>query len=421
MGVAPLATAVALCGLVVQGLRLGPVAAVVAVLAVLLQLAFAVLLSRVVFAGLGAVLRSRRGRDVGVVLAALVGLAFVPVRLAFETLGPVLLHRESPVFSAVLRALPSGWGVVAVHAAGRSDWLLVAAPLAGLAVLVVLLVPAWAGLLRARMTRVASAGGAAVRGGRTDRSGRRSLLPAGPVGAVAAKELRTWRRDARRRVTLVSPLLIGLALPVITTVSSRGAVDAIAFGGLFALGLCCLQAGNLFGFDGTALWQTLVTPGAERADVRGRQLAWLILVSPVAIAAALVLPAVSGDPGVYPWVLGLTPAVLGGSAGVVLLLSTYAAYPVPSQRNGNPFAAGNNPGCAAALRQLVMSLLLLVAAGPVVLIDLVGVLTDLPVLTWLGVLVGVASGVVAARWWGDLAHHRLVARGPELLAVLRTA
>ena len=36
-----------------------------------------------------------------------------------------------------------------------------------------------------------------------------------------------------------------------------------------------VTASNLYGQDGTALWLTLLAPGSERADVRGRQLAWL--------------------------------------------------------------------------------------------------------------------------------------------------
>jgi ABC-2 type transport system permease protein len=45
--------------------------------------------------------------------------------------------------------------------------------------------------------------------------------------------------------------------------------------------LCALIAAacavNLYGGDGSSLWCTVITPRASRADVRGRQLAWLVL------------------------------------------------------------------------------------------------------------------------------------------------
>jgi ABC-2 type transport system permease protein len=418
VGVAPVATLVAFGGLVVRGSRFGVGGVVVGVLAAALQLVFAVLLSRVVLGALGAVLRSRRGRDLGVLLAACVGLAYLPVRAAVQGLAPILLHRESPVFSAVLRALPSGWGAVAVAAAGRADWLFAVLPLLGLLALSALLVLAWSRLLVRRMTTVAAGGAGPAGAARRRRTGSRGLLPATPVGAVAGKELRTWWRDARRRVVLLSAVMVGLAVPLF---SGGGSLRMLPYAGVWVVAMGCLQSGNLYGFDGTALWQTLVTPGAERADVRGRQLAWLLIVGPVVLVASLVLPAVAGHPDAYPFVLGLAPALLGGGAGLVLLLSTYAAYPVPNQRNGNPFASGGNPGCARALRQVSIMLLLAVVAAPVVALAVAGSLTDQPVLSWLAVPVGVVIGAVCAWGWGRVCYRRLAERGPELLAAVKPA
>ena len=146
--------------------------------------------------------------------------------------------------------------------------------------------------------------------------------------------------------------------------------------------------------------------------MRGRQLAWLLIVGPVTLVLAIVLPAVT-DPGLYPWVLGLAPALLGGGAGLIVVLSVYAGYPMPDQQ-ANPFAAGGNPGIARVLLQLAIAMLLAVVA--------------LPVIAWSaparacrpcsgsrcrwGIGVGRAVLVVVGR----LAQRRLVARGPELLA-----
>ena len=39
------------------------------------------------------------------------------------------------------------------------------------------------------------------------------------------------------------------------------------------------------------MWLTVMTPRSARADVRGRQAAWLIAVGPYAVAATVILTA----------------------------------------------------------------------------------------------------------------------------------
>ncbi|GAB3436039.1 hypothetical protein [Actinophytocola sediminis] len=408
LGVPAIVTFLACCGLLVHAS--GSEGLAVAVLAVPLQLVFVVLLSRVTMAALGGVLQSRRGRDLGVLLAGLLGFSAFLVQGVLRGLGPVLLGGDSPVLSAVLRWSPSGWGTVAVYAAGRSDWPLAMGALAGLTLLCAGLLGAWALLLRRRISRPAVNAGPSARPGRVPLASR---LPATPVGAVVGKELRTWLRDARRRLALLSTVVLAVIV-VVFPAFQDGASAAVPFVGLAVVPMACLLAGNLYGMDGSALWHTLVTPGAEAADVRGRQVAWLLLIGPVVVVLAIVLPWLV-DPGTYPWVLGLTPAVLGGGAGLVMLLAVFTAYPMPDQRS-NPFAAGNSPGMLRLLLQLAILLLLAVAALPVVGVVLVG--WEAPGLRWLGVPVGIGIGVLCGWWWGRVATNRLVTRGPELLAVV---
>jgi ABC-2 type transport system permease protein len=398
VGVPAIVTAVAFCGLLVHA---AGAHVLVAVVVAPLQLGFAILLSRVVMAGLGAVLRSRRGRDLGIMLTAAAGMSGFVVQMVVQTLGPGLVAGESPVLSAVLRWSPSGWGTVAVTA----SWPVALACVVGLAALDAALLAVWGVLLVRRTTRVAATAGAVRRrafGG---------ILPATATGAVIGKELRTWGRDARRRVAVLSTVLVGVVISVGPLLSGGGGPSP--FGGLALVAFGCLLGGNLYGMDGSALWHTLVVPGAATADVRGRQVAWLLVVGPVAVLLALVLPAV-GDPGAYPWVLGLTPALLGGGAGLVVLLSVFAAYPMPDQR-ASPFATGGSPGLLRTLLQLGISLLLAVVALPVAALVLVGQLTDAPVVSWLGLPVGLGIGMLTFWWWGGLAARRLASRGPELL------
>lgn len=407
VGVPAIVTFLAFCGLLLFASGAG---LVVALVAVPLQLTFVVLLSRVVMAALGAALRSRRGRDLGVLLVSVVGMSGFFVQALFNNLGQVLLDGGSATLSAVLRWLPSGWATVAVDAGGAGDWLLVLAALAGLLVVCAGLLAVWGVLLVRRTTRVAATIGPRAAG---KRGGLGNRLPATPIGAVAGKELRTWLRDARRRVALLSMVLVGGAVALVPALS-EGDTGMVPFASVVVVTFACLLAGNLYGMDGSALWHTIVTPGAAAADVRGRQLAWLLVVGPVALLLAAVLPAVS-DPSLYPWVLALVPTVLGGGAGLVMLLSVFTGYPMPDQR-ANPFAAGGNPGVVRVLTQLGISLLLGVVSVPVVVLLILG--TDVPVLRWVAVPVGIAIGVVLAWWWGRIAYRRLAARGPEILATV---
>jgi ABC-2 type transport system permease protein len=393
VGVPAVVTAIAFFGLMLHGNVL------VALVAIPLQLVFVVLLSRVTMAALGAVLRSRRGRDLGILLAAAVGMSGFLIQALVRTFGPALASGDSPVLTAFLRWSPSGWGTVAV----TSSWPVALACLAGLAVVNAVLLVVWGALLVRRTTRVAAV---------AEPARERSFGSRTPLGAVVGKELRTWARDARRRVALLSTVLVGTIVSVGPLLSGDGGPSP--FGGVALVAFGALMAGNLYGMDGSAMWHTLVVPDAARVDIRGRQVAWLMLVAPVSLTLAIVLPAVS-EPALYPWVLGLAPALLGGGAGLVVLLSVFAAYPMPDQR-ASPFASGGSGGFLRGLLQLAISLLLAVAALPVAAVVFAGEVLDVAAVSWLGVPVGIGVGALLFWWWGAIATRRLAARGPELLA-----
>ncbi|MBP2474132.1 ABC-2 type transport system permease protein [Crossiella equi] len=416
VGVPPVVSLLAFGGLVVRGAADGPGVAVVAGVGAVVQLAFVVTLSRVVVGALGDVLRSRRGQDLGVLLAAGAGLLVLPLQYVVNTVQAGVFQGFPPGLGELLRLLPSGWAPGAALAASHGQWGVAVLRLACLAVLTVLLALVWSILLRRRMTRPA----AGLRGprARTGRGLLARLLPAGPVGAVAGKEVLLWWRDPRRRAVLLPGMLIGLVVPLVVGGANPAATWLAPLGGLAVAGFAALNAGNLYGFDGSSVWHLLVQPDAVRADVRGRQLGWLVLVAPVAGLAALVLPAATGLPEAYPHVLALLPAVLGGGAGLVVVLSAFAPFPLPAQR-GNPFGGTGNPGCAKVLLQLGIGLLLFVAALPPGLLLLAGYVNGSVALTWLAVPAGIGSGALCAWWWGLLAIRRVADRGPELLLSVR--
>ena len=148
-GFAPAVSLVALLSLVVVGSQLSVGALLVALPAVVLQLLFLVLASRLAVAVYGVLLQVRAGA----VLAALVN-AFI---LAFAAQGWALIAAfvNTDVQGTVAHATriaPSGWGLAAVEAAGRDDWLQVVLALVGLVVLNGLMFVAWSALLVRRTT-----------------------------------------------------------------------------------------------------------------------------------------------------------------------------------------------------------------------------------------------------------------------------
>jgi ABC-2 type transport system permease protein len=424
-GAAPAITLVAFAVLPLTAAQFGVLPFLVAVPATLLELVMVVLLSRVVVAGLTATMSSRRGQELGGLLIAVV-IALASGGWSLATLmGQQLAAGTAPALGTALRVLPSGWGAVAVAAADRSDWTVVLAALAGLAMLSGLLLGAWARLLPVTMRRAGGRAPHAARGrpgpsvaGRPPAWQR--PLPAGPTGAVVVKELHAWRRDPGRSLLLLLALLISglnLAVPAVAFHLPAG----LPWVGLAAALIVAMGTANLYGDDGTALWLTRMVPGSEAADVRGRQAAWLLVVGPVMVVLTVALTAFSGRGWAWPWVLATLPAVLGASAGLGVLLSVTS--PVrqkdPNRRSG-PFDTGDDPNAAGAAvgQQYLLLVLAALAAVPGAVLVLLGGLGGQPLLQAAGVVVGAATGALLYWWGGRVAARRLADRGAELMDLL---
>ena len=403
VGVAPAVSLVAFTALIVAALPVGGAAVAIAVPVVLLQLLFVVLASRFVTAALGTLMRTK----IGAVLAAVISAGILALTHTGWVLKPTIEYALTAGFPDNLadwvRRLPSGWAIVAVEAAGRGDWLLAVAAPAGLAVLCAAALLGWSALL-ARRLRHRTASGRPARGRTAARKVR-----GGGVRAVAGRELRTASRDLMRFHYLVFSLVYALAfclLPLLVDLPIFVPFIGVAFG-IWAAAI----SANLYGEDGTVIWQTVLTPGAARKDVRGRQLAWLLLTTPVVLLGSVVPTLLSDQTWAWPWLAALVPALLGGGAGVIVLISVLRPVPMtdPHKRSGNLLENGTD-----FTQVLLMLVLVAATAAPAFLTVRYGP-------AWAGAVVGLATGVLLTWLLGDLAAKRLEATGPDLLATMRAA
>ncbi|MEV4175361.1 hypothetical protein [Nonomuraea sp. NPDC049709] len=380
VGVAPVIGLIALAGLVVAATS--PVNALVAVPAMVLQLAVFVLLSKVAVALLGIALRSRAGAIGAGVLNGVV-LAFLGQAWVFA-----VAFGQGAQIPEFVRYLPSGWGLLSV----QGDYL----ALAAMVVLIALLLAAWAGLL----TRRAGANRPSTRG-------RRPMRARNGREAVVAKELRTWSRDLVRNHQLTFALAYGVFFAGAPLV--LGWTDMLPWAAPIFIIMAAAMTSNLYGTDGTSLWLALMTPGSS--DVRGRQLAWLVTVGPVAVLVAVAFTLITGGP--WAVILTATAALLGGGAGLVPLISVYALVPStdPQKRGGNPLRTSEEDGALTGLAYLMMVLVALTGAPAIAVAALYG---------WWGVAAGLATGALCYWGLGLLADRRLAAQGPELLHLMRT-
>lgn len=370
-------------------------AAAVAVVGGVLTWVVMITASRLVFGVLGSLMRTWLGVEIsalqfGAIISAMLA-GWMVVSTAFGTVPDLLRGGlpDGPVVD-VLRALPSGWVVVAVGSASAGEparaavWtgalVALAAVLAGLAALV----------LRPDLRR--------DRGGRRRRllgsgvlTGRR-VLPDTPLGAVVGKELRQWWRDPWRGLEVRTAVYTGLLTGALALVSVQ--YQALApLAGLVIAFMVCLAACNLYGQDGSAAWLTVVGEGATTArdEVRGRQVAVLLLFGLPTVVISLLLVLVGGAHWAWPLVLAALPALLGVASGVAVSISAVAVSPgVDPRRRVGPNDAGGDLGLQAQVAFW----------GTVLLVVPTGVAIGWAYAAgapWLAVPVGLLNGGLA--WW----------------------
>ncbi len=410
LGVAPILT-VLLVGVAVAAVVYSAAAVPVAVVAFALLSAMCLLLGRLTTSALSRLLRSRRGRDLAVLVGLLVVLAAQLPRLLVQNLD----ERRLQSIGDVLRWIPPGAAIQAVADASAGAWGPALAGLLYAAATVAALLVGWYVALGAALTVV----DASTERPRTRRRpGLIGLLPGGRLGAVAGKELRYAWRDPRLKFSWLQMMVFGAAVPAFSLLHSGGRFAPLVVG-MFSALLVSSLGFNQYGPEGSAFWLSIVVTGTERdarTDLAGRNTATTLVVGIWVLLASSALAVVTGTPSAVPLALGAGAAVLGAGLATGGLLSVLAPYPVPDQPGAAFAGPGAGRGCLAGLFWLLGSAVTAVASAPV----------WLPALVWgdravvvLGVFAGGLGWGALLAWVGRrIAAQLLVVRLPELLVAV---
>ncbi|MCA1712941.1 MAG: hypothetical protein LC789_15405 [Actinobacteria bacterium] len=422
VGVAPVATLVAALGLAV-GVASGPVQVAVAVAAALLEVAFCVVLSRVVVAALSGLLRSRRGRDIGIALTTLVALSFQLINpLLQRVIQPGGSGRDAAAaFAGPIRWTPPGLLASAPLLTQRGQAGTALLRLALVGGLVVAGAALWERLVARSLVRVDASGRSRERSTALLPRGIGRLLPTGRAGAVAAKDLRYLTRDPRRGISQ----LIGVLFPAFAVVlgpaygsGSRPGPWAVfvvcliaAFGGL--------QGANRFGLDGTSTWMLMASHTSRRSareDLLGGDVATVAVMLPLLALAGLLTAALTDGWSYLPAAMGLAIALLLVTTAGSGIAAVQAPYAVPDNPRNAFSSGGTGQGCAAVLVTFGLLAVGLVVCAPLgsLLIPALHSSTWAWTLLAVGTLYGVVVGALLRRFAASL----WLDRAPEVLQIL---
>ncbi|WP_258723999.1 hypothetical protein [Cellulomonas sp. NS3] len=404
VGVPGLATTLVALGTVMTWWRqpqaLGP-----AVVGALLGLALCVVGSRTTTTVLAPLVTRRRFREVAAVAA------FLPIML-IGPIGSVLEERLSgseDIWPDVVRVLgwtPFGapWALTADAAEG--DWAAGLAKLGIAGATLAVLLLAWSRGLDAALVRGPQEGRTRSR---THGLGFFGRVPATPTGAVAARCLTYWLRDARYAAgVVIVPLL-----PVILWFSAGDGWVMLALGPLVGYLMGWTVSADV-AYDGTPFWTHVAAPIDGRVDRAGRAWAAGVLGVPVTVVLTLVSLQLTGRWSLALPVLGAALGVFATSLGVASAVSSRLVYQVP-KAGESPFSSAQGGASAGMVAQLVGTGVVFLLGLPTLGLAVAGIITGSTLLGVLALVVGVAVGalvlVLGVRLGGTVYDRR----APELL------
>lgn len=240
------------------------------------------------------------------------------------------------------------------------------------------------------------------------------FVPATPIGAVAARSLTYWMRDARYRMSLV-------VIPIIPLLVIPLGIAGVSWNwlALVPVPLMCLIVGflphNDVAYDSTALWLHVAADTKGSSDRIGRLAPPLLIGIPLVVIGSAVAVWAFGDWRALWSEIGIGSALLLSGLGLSSVMS--AAMPYATVRpHDDPFQQPQSSGSSSVLAQTLMIGGALVSAVPALCfaaLDLFG--GDTSAGPW-SMVSGIAVGLVVLIVGVVVGSRVFTRRAPELLA-----
>lgn len=373
------------------------------------------LLSRTATAAFAQALSSRKFRDFAAVALALVAIGG---GLAGNLLGPMIGNDPSALrgvlttVAVVLGWTPFGWAWAIPADLARGDWAIAGIHLVLAVALVVMLWIGWAHYLARSLTSPLEGGG----DGRKIKAGQHfadRLYPATSAGAVAGRTLRYWRRDPRYVAGIAAMLIAPVIIMVTQLTMPDGSPSLAAYAPVLLGMLIGTTVAQDLSYDGSAVWLHISTGISGADDRRGRVMSIMTILIPLQVILIIVSMAMTRRWDLLPSVLGLMVALTLIGIGVGCWVGAIWQVPVPPP-GANPFQKSSGGGLESLLSFGVATGITTLAALPT--IGLVIGAIWIGWLSYLALVVGVISGVIALRIGIVAGGRRLDGRWPEVLS-----
>jgi ABC-2 type transport system permease protein len=447
---------------IVIGWHATPLATVITVVALGLAYIHIVTLSQLLLAALMGMLRSRRYRDISIIVFTLVGAL---CSISFQ-IGARALSFTDPTQLASLPIesytwwTPPGMAATAIIRADSGDYLTAVGWLVALIVIVPVLLFVWgrvldrgittaetAGVARGRSRRAAreaarerreASAGAVAGSGAAQAAARRAvvaprrrrLLPE-PVSAIAGKDLRYYWRDPQLKASMLSSLmvLVFIFLPRFL----YGAPDAsgtpgFGSGGFFtpsqvyfaplpALLITLNFSLNAFGLERQGA-QTLFLFPVRPLDVFwGKNLAVGVISAIAGLVTTLGLAALTGGWSYVPIALAGGLAALFVLLGCGNVVSVLMPFRVRQLRMGENRVSTDN-GCLRSVLSMVVLGVVALLLVPVLAAAFIPQLVGQSEWLWVTLPAGVVYGILLHQLTTRLIAPQFHRRAPEILAVV---
>jgi ABC-2 type transport system permease protein len=415
------------------------VAVALTVAALVLAYVHIVSLSQLVLAALMGLLRSRRYRDLSIILFAFFGAAcsFSGQIISYLLRGSDLTSLSSLPIVDYLQWTPPGMAAQAIIRASEGAYGEAALWLVALVALAPVVVALWAIALDRGIT-TAEAGGAA-RGGRRaaptpvaapapaarSTRARRSLIPA-PVLAVAGKDLRYFWRDPQLKAMTLSSLLIlvFIFLPRLTAGpeafrSGSGFPDSylVLVAPIPSIFLALNLSLNAFGLERQAAQTLFLFPVRPLYVLWGKNFAVAFVAVMALLISTFFLAALSGKWEDAPVALAVGVAGMLVTMGCGNVVSILLPTRVRQMRAGENRIASEN-GCLRALLSGVALTVVWILLAPVAAAVALPLLLDRSELLPFTLLASVVYATALYQLATWLIAPAMLRRAPEILEVV---